>query len=1334
MADSAASWRSRGPPASSSSAPSGGASTWGHGGVFSSSATRRGGEAGQTRGAKQSAKRPKPAATSKILTGPLQTFEALQETHAHLIGPHPRWATDPKSTLQSYWNVVYGVGGKINFAHEEGHVEGRREKSVRAKICVDQDQDLHAYGDGASKKIAERSACLAALVLLQETGLFTTKQQAAKEAQKQARAQAKAAAPEEQVTLSNGHVLKAERAREFMEFYCKEFKFGKPEVAISSAIRKQGKKAGGSAWKAHLIVGGQALGETLANNKKAATSAAYMEAVKEIEASDPPLWERFDRTYKPGAPIGSAPHVYVRLSDDLDDDFRDISDSAKQSLLYSKRPQAHEVAVGGGNAQTDRRKPFGARPASEAELTEKSKQLKQRLDEYQIDERVKTLRQQRQSLPVQQKASDVLVKIAMNQVTIVMAATGSGKTTQIPQMLFDDYILQDQGAKCNIFCTQPRRIAAISVAQRVAKERGERLGQSVGYQVRFDHKLPEPNGSITFCTTGVFLRRLQSALDDTSEASNTFLDSLTHIVVDEVHERDVETDLLLVVIKRLLEERGRLGKKEIKLILMSATIDPTLFTNYFQGPPPLLKPAPVVEVPGRSFPVDKNYMDDYIPRLQKLGLGHRDGGWVWQEKNVRDYLDRELRQGGGFVKPADEANGGENADAIDDLELPYPLIALMIADVLVRSQDGHVLVFMPGWDEIKAVNQILQDTYSRPLMGVNFNDRSKVEIHILHSSIPVAEQQAVFDPPADPSTRRVILATNIAETSVTIPDVVYVIDSGRVKEKRYDPERHLSSLVSAWVGTSNLNQRAGRAGRHRPGEYYGVLSRARYDRLNVNQTVEMHRTDLSNTVMHIKALAIPGMEVEDVLDAAIEPPSSERVAAAMSKLFMVGALDQNKQLTALGTVLLQLPVDAPMGKMCLYGAFFRCLDPTLSLAAIMTSRDPFMAPIQLKAEANAAKDRWCPPDFRSDPLTILNAYNKWWSLQSSGEYQRANRFCSENFLSKVTLLQIQQVKEHLFESLEKTGILDLTLGQERNTSGQRWRGSRLSSTQPELNGNSASSTLLTGLIALGSTPNFAIKRNERTLMTDQDKACFIHPSSVCHSKFTKDNKTQEDQFVSERELFAFSEKVRNVSNVTSSGGGGGAMTYLRGVTRLNVLTYMLFGANQVRMGDGGIRCDDWLPVKGHFDILDDIDRLKTVLDACMLRVMEGCIHRKRRSPRHAAPSRNHDEDEEDERAPSPGVEYGDRSELHLVPQEIEEFERLTAGVVHVLDRFVDETMGPSRNTTRPPSPSGYGSAISSMEHGGAGRYSAAGSQYNSRAPSPRGWGPAAISSDWRRGN
>ncbi len=275
------------------------------------------------------------------------------------------------------------------------------------------------------------------------------------------------------------------------------------------------------------------------------------------------------------------------------------------------------------------------------------------------------------------------------------------------------------------------------------------------------------------------------------------MDSITHVVIDEVHERDVETDLLLVVIKRLLAERRRLGKREIKVVLMSATIDPTLFQKYFADPSGI--PAPVVEIPGRSFPVEKHYLEETVRNLESLRLTPQMGGWVWGEKNVRDYIEREIYNRGGksngsggggnsrYGHPANNAIagvGGANepvdpmADQVDDLEIPYPLVALIIAYVLSISDDGHVLVFLPGWDEIKAVNLLLTDTQYHPLLRTDFNDRDQFEIHILHSTVPVQDQQAVFEPVRHQGIRRIILATNIAETSITIPDVVYVVDTG----------------------------------------------------------------------------------------------------------------------------------------------------------------------------------------------------------------------------------------------------------------------------------------------------------------------------------------------------------------------------------------------------------------------------------------------------------------------------------------------------------------------------------------------------------------------------
>jgi HrpA-like RNA helicase len=872
--------------------------------------------------------------------------------------------------------------------------------------------------------------------------------------------------------------------------------------------------------------------------------------------------------------------------------------------------------------------------ASKEYLVQKSESLMSDLSNYQIDSRLQKIREARQSLPVYKKASDVLVKIELNPITIVMAATGSGKTTQIPQILFDDYIMQGQGAQCNIVCTQPRRIAAISVAERVAKERGETVGQSVGYQVRFENKTPKPHGSITFCTTGVFLRRLQSALGD-EQSSNTFLDSLTHIILDEVHERDLMTDLLLVVLKKLLVERKRMGKKEIKLVLMSATIDPKMFCDYFADPVTRL-PAPVVEVSGRSFPVQRFFLEETYQRLDGLRLSEREGGWVWREKKVMDYLDREF----------------SSISAVDDLDLPYPLIALMIADVLARSDDGHVLCFLPGWDEIKAVNMILEDTQQCPLLGLNFNDRGKFEIHILHSTIPVADQQAIFEPPPS-GVRRIILSTNIAETSVTIPDVVYVIDSGRVKESRYDPSRHLSSLVSAWVGTSNINQRAGRAGRHRPGEAYAVFSKSRFEQLNVSSTVEMNRVDLSNVVMHIKALDIPGMEVEEVLAAAIEAPSEERVQGAIAKLIMVGALDAAKQLTSLGRVLVQLPIDSPMGKMCLYGAFFRCLDPALTLAAVLTNRDPWMAPLPLKEEAGAKKNSWSLNHFRSDPLVTLRAYTHWDEKTRKGHFREATQFCQENFLGKITLGQIQQVKDDLFRSMDKAGIFDAILGENQKYRPAAMR-SRYNMVTEELNKNSGSLPMLAALIAMASVPNFAVRTKERVYRTSQDKSCQIHPSSVQHVKHTKLN----EDYLGEKDLFAFSEKIKNVSHAGSSGGP----TMLRNVTRLDPLTYMLFGACKLRMSfDGTMQCDDWLPVKGESDALEDVERVKAVLDLSMLRVFEGISGGKESE-----------------------VGYGETSK-RLTKQEAEEFETLTAGVVNILNLYSSGRIA-SRGSTRPATP------------------------------------------------
>ncbi|KAF9015164.1 P-loop containing nucleoside triphosphate hydrolase protein [Cyathus striatus] len=1171
-----------------------------------------------------------------LFEGPYHDQEYIAREHKNSPVPlKPVHEDTPKS---SYGNFSMLVTGKpATYTSVQGRIaDGSFQKIIwRTTTTIDMEPLISGIGDHPDKKQSEKLAALSAVYQLQEIGVLENPKKLLPKPQDST-----------STTLSDGSTVGYEQARSFMDYYCRTFKFGKPDIAFTPMTK------GGQGWEAVMTVGGRCIGLGSGSTKKAAQTTCYLDVTQYLESCDPALWKNYLEAVKTGKDLGMAPKVQFSMSDILNDDIRDLCADIRRSNLYRNRPAS---GVTQNNATSALSAPHSTlihnNPA--VFIEQKSRQLLERHREYMSNPRFEKMRATRTSLPVYTQAKDLLSHIQANEVTICMAATGSGKTTQIPQIILDDYIQRGDGARCNIICTQPRRLAAISVADRVSKERGEPLGQSVGYQVRFDAKLPQRHGSITFCTTGIFLKRMQSALAEGQQTGTNQLDDVTHIIVDEVHERDVDTDLLLVVLKKVLSER-KAKNKPLKIILMSATIDSSLFQKYFGDE--YGKPADAIEVSGRSFPVTKYYMDDFVSKLAR-----GPAKWIFQDEIVTKYIIKELGFDGAAAVGVRNLSIRPERLETEELELPYPLIASTIAHVLCSSDDGHVLVFLPGWEEITAVQRVLEQPGGS--LGLNFNDASKYAIHRLHSTVPLAEQQVIFDPPP-PGVRRIILATNIAETSVTIPDVVFVVDTAKVKEQRYDPERHMSSLVSAWVGTSNLNQRAGRAGRHRSGEYFGMLSKAHVSALDTHQTVEMKRVDLSNVVMHVKALNFPGMAVEEVLAAAIEPPHPERVAAAMKDLQIVGALDVDKNLTSLGRVLLQLPVDAQVGRLVLYGSFFRCLDQALTLAAVLTNRDPFVSPMHLKQEAAAKKNSWTPQEFRSDALATLRAYNAWWSLQSKGEYSRANRFCSENFLAKSTLLMIEKIRTHLLKALYHAGVIDVSAGGRLETT-PAFRA------PPELNINGESLPLLAALIAIASQPKFAIRTGEKTFRTAKEKIVFIHPSSVNFRR--KEQLPDEDSsIVVEKQLYAFAEKRRNVS------GTGSAQTYLVTNTRLDPMTYMLFGAYNLEVTERGMECDNWIPIVGNLDALDDIQRLKALMEGCMLRVFEGItMSRRGRSQRLPILPREEEPESEDEE---------DR-DYSLSRDEVKELDFLTRDVVNILNRYSEERISSqSQQNSRPATP------------------------------------------------
>ncbi|KAI0825124.1 P-loop containing nucleoside triphosphate hydrolase protein [Trametes gibbosa] len=1203
--------------------------------------------------------------------------------------------TNPKSPLNNF--IMNTTGGQMEFEGTHGVVEGSDQALWRVTIHVKHDGgEIVGTGDHSNRKLAENLAALSAMYQLDALGAFEKKKD--KQAEKELPTSI-------ETTLSDGTVVTYEKARHFMDYYCRRFRFSKPDVDYTQPTRTY--------WQADMIVGERRIGFGKGQSKKEAMMKCYTDVVQYLESCDANIWSEFLEDVKNGKDLGMAPSVLFQADEVLGDRIENLKEDIKRSTLYRNRPSRTNDGVEGtqqAQAQSNYRRP----PPSMAVLADKSQQLASRRHAYLANPQLESIRSTRASLPVFTKSEELLKHINANDVTICMAATGSGKTTQIPQLILDEWIDRGEGAKCNIICTQPRRIAAISVAERVAKERGETCGRgTIGYQVRFESKPPEPNGCVTYCTTGVFLRKMQSALLES--ASRSTMDDITHVIVDEVHERDVDIDLMLVVLKRLLAER-RAQKKPIKIVLMSATIDSTLFRNYF--PDETGRPAGVIEIPGRAFPVQKNFLDDFVPALSK----DSQASWVFREESVRKYLTQELGASAPGVSslslsaPSRSSTPTirEHSRDTDDLELPVPLIALTIAHVLRKSEDGHVLVFLPGWDDISSVRRCLTDDRSKPL-GFNFNDSSRFSIHLLHSTIPVAEQQAIFEPPPA-GIRRIILSTNIAETSVTIPDVVYVVDTARVKEQRYDPARHISNLVSAWVGSSNLNQRAGRAGRHRPGEYYGILSQKHAEELHPHQTVEMKRVDLENVVMHVKALNFPGMTIQEVLAATIEPPAPDRIEAAIHSLHMVGALDANNNLTSLGNVLLQLPVDPRLGRLVLFGAFFRCLDAALTLAAIMGSREPFVAPMHVKAEAQARKNSWTPEEFRSDILAALRAYREWWALQSQGHYVSANRFCQDNFLSKPTLLNIQKVKDHLLKSLYDIGVIDITAGGSGKMAyvPPAARSREVPSVPSQLNEHNDSLPLLAALIAIACQPKFAIRTGERTYRTAVDKIVIVHPSSVNHRK---KQMSDNDRPHVEKHIVAFMEKRQNIST------NHNADKYLVATTRLDPLTYVLFGAYRITVTSRGLDCDEWLPVIGRTDVLDDLERLKVMMEDCMLRVFQGIIASRQRKAQQFRKPLTYDGGREDE---SGDEDDQDLKNVPLSDTEMKELDLMTMDVVRILNhystfRVAMQSQSNSRPGTPMASPSLASVRLPPYSSGSRSGYSTpygVGSAYSSRPSTP----------------
>jgi HrpA-like RNA helicase len=579
----------------------------------------------------------------------------------------------------------------------------------------------------------------------------------------------------------------------------------------------------------------------------------------------------------------------------------------------------------------------------------------------------------RSRLPAAKMKEAIVKTVNENQVVVISGETGSGKTTQIPQFILDDMLLAGKGDRCRIICTQPRRIAAVSVATRVAEERAGSLGEEVGYSVRLDAKYRPARSQLLFFTTGVLLRRMHSDLD---------LGGVSHIIVDEIHERSLDSDFLLIILRELLTRR-----RDLKVILMSATLNAETFAKYFMD-------APCLHIPGFTHPVDIAFLEEVVDRTGYEIEDPENSPYVLSNRERRD---REVNNGGEalFTNPT--------MNILDDSVTNVPLICRLIQFIQRQYTDvvGGILVFLPGIAEIS-----------------NLFDELSVEgtvVMPLHSSLSIQEQSKVFLP-VKAGLRKVVLSTNIAETSVTIDDIVFVIDTGRSKETRYNASSKLPSLVECWSSRAGVKQRTGRAGRVRPGFCFRLFSTHTFERAMKEYSLpEILRVPLENLCLQVQTLGFG--DPKQFLQKAVDIPRPKAIDSSIDTLCTIGALDDAHHVTSLGFWIARLPVDVRIGKMILYAAMFQCLDPILTIAAGISDKQPFSAPWDAREHLSRVKRSLCQD---SDHLLIVHAYSQWRFAQAES---KENEFLRRHFLVRKTLIEIEKTKRQFFDLLVDIGFV-----------------------------------------------------------------------------------------------------------------------------------------------------------------------------------------------------------------------------------------------------------------------------------------------------------------------
>ncbi|TRM58778.1 P-loop containing nucleoside triphosphate hydrolase protein [Schizophyllum amplum] len=545
-----------------------------------------------------------------------------------------------------------------------------------------------------------------------------------------------------------------------------------------------------------------------------------------------------------------------------------------------------------------------------------------------------SIQDQRRSLPIYKLRDPLLKAIDEHQVLIVVGDTGSGKTTQMVQYLAE----AGYADRLRIGCTQPRRVAAMSVAKRVAEEVGCRLGQEVGYTIRFED-CTSPETRIKYMTDGMLQR--ECLIDP-------LCSSYSVVMLDEAHERTIATDVLFGLLKKAVKRRP-----DLKLIVTSATLDAEKFSKYFFG-------CPIFTIPGRTYPVEILYT----------------------KEPESDYLDASL---------------------------------ITVMQIHLSEPRGDILLFLTGQEEIDTACEILFERMKA--LGPKVPD---LLILPIYSALPSEVQSRVFDATPEGS-RKVVIATNVAETSLTIPGIYYVIDPGFSKQNAYDPRLGMDSLVVMPISQAQARQRSGRAGRTGPGKCYRLYTEAAFrNEMLPNSIPDIQRTNLSTTILQLKAMGINDLLSFDFMD----PPPAQTMLTALEGLYALSALDDEGLLTRLGRKMADFPMEPPLAKMLIASVELGCSEEILSIVAMLSVQSVFYRPKDKQGQADAKKAKFHQAE--GDHLTLLTVYNGWKGANYS------NPWCYENFIQARSMRRAQDVRKQLLGIMDRYKHDVLSAGRDYN--------------------------------------------------------------------------------------------------------------------------------------------------------------------------------------------------------------------------------------------------------------------------------------------------------------